>query len=387
MGQLLVETLMYVIGSLVHNWLPLSLAILITAIMTVYIEPDKLKQILNKKSKVSIPASVTAGAVTPLCACGTMAVIIGMLTTALPWGPIMAFLTSSPLMSPDGFVLVAGIINLKFAIGLALASIIIGLISGYLTNLIEKTGFLKDQVRFKRGPEVSNNINEFATAKIQEQVKICKCPEPELISPDFKLKDFDFIPLKECCIQLCCDNSNSSRYNDNQFYFEFMLLSIAGNLAAKLVDFIRDLFFRLRKIKWHEIGNALINIGLKQIIFYYSIFAAIGFLINYFIPSSIIMVLFNAKNIFAVPLAALIGLPIYVNGESALPLIHTFIASGASSGAMLAFLITGPGTSAGVIAGIATILKKRAIILYILFLLLGAIILGYLFDLFLTTGI
>jgi uncharacterized membrane protein YraQ (UPF0718 family) len=63
------------------------------------------------------------------------------------------------------------------------------------------------------------------------------------------------------------------------------------------------------------------------------------------------------------------------------------IAGGAGEGAMPAFLITGPGASAGVIAGIATIMKKRAIILYVLFLLVGGIVLGYLYDLLLTIGI
>ena len=111
------------------------------------------------------------------------------------------------------------------------------------------------------------------------------------------------------------------------------------------------------------------------------------YLINRFVPASIITTLFSANNILAVPLAALIGLPIYVNGESAIPLIKALMAGGASGGAMLAFMITGPGTSAGVLAGIATIMKKRAIILYTLFLLLGGIGLGYLYDLLLAMGI
>lgn len=97
-------------------------------------------------------------------------------------------------------------------------------------------------------------------------------------------------------------------------------------------------------------------------------------------PSFILTALFNAKNIFAVPLAAIIGLPLYVNGASSIPLIKALMEGGASGGAMLAFMITGPGTSAGVIAGIGTIMKKRAIILYIAFLLAGAILLGYLYD-------
>ena len=54
---------------------------------------------------------------------------------------------------------------------------------------------------------------------------------------------------------------------------------------------------------------------------------------------------------------------------------------GASGGALLAFMITGPGTSAGAIAGLCTIMKKRAVLLYVVYLLIGAILLGYLYNL------
>lgn len=321
MQKLLTEMMMEVIGSLIHNWVPLSLAILIVAIMTVYIEQERLKQALLRKTHISIWASVAVGAFTPLCACGTMAVIIGMLTTTLPWGPIMAFLTSSPLMSPDGFIMLTGIISLKFAIALTIASIVIGLGSGYLTHLIEKkTDFLKNQTRFSKKP----------------QVQTCACT--------------DAVPIPE---------------------------QVGTNIFLGF----------LKKIKWWEIAKALMNIGVKKILLFYSIFVAVGFLINYFVPTSIIVALFSAKNFFAVPLAALIGLPIYVSTESSIPLIKALMAGGASGGAMLAFMITGPGTSAWVVAGIATIMKKRAVILYVLFLLAGGILLGYLYDLLLATGI
>jgi len=60
---------------------------------------------------------------------------------------------------------------------------------------------------------------------------------------------------------------------------------------------------------------------------------------------------------------------------------------GASGGVLLAFMITGPGTSAGAIAGICTIMKRRAVLLYIAFLLTGAILLGYLYNFLLLLGI
>jgi uncharacterized membrane protein YraQ (UPF0718 family) len=170
--------IMTIAASLEHNWMPLSVAMLVAAIMKVYVNPEKLKTFLLKKAHVSIWASVAFGAFTPICACGTMAVIIGMLTTTLSWSPIMAFLTSSPLMSPDGFILLAGIIGLKFAIALTLTSIVIGLGSGYITHMIEKrTHFLKDQTRFTK----------------KDQARSCACSKT---TP---------VPKQVCCdVQLCC---------------------------------------------------------------------------------------------------------------------------------------------------------------------------------------
>lgn len=368
MQQLLTDMLSYVVGSLVHNGIYLAIGIIIASVLTVYVKPEKFKKTLMQKANVSITSSVAFGAFTPLCACGTMAVIIAMLSTTLPLGPIMAFLTSSPLMSPDSFVLIAGIINLNFAIALTLASLIIGAGSGYITHLIEKkTDFLKDQIRFSKKQEVSSCgcSNE---PDVEPEIQTCGCSVT------------NYIPL-----EICCSNQTFSEAaienNNNQFpLFLSNSFEPVDNIVVKLSVFAKN-------IKWRELTQAFVNIGIKQILLYYSLFVAIGFLLNSFIPSSVIVALFSSKNIFAVPLAALIGLPIYVNGESAIPLINTLMAGGASGGAMLAFLITGPGTSAGVVAGIATILKKRAILLYVLFILVSGILLGYLYDMILALGI
>ena len=147
--NLLSETIMTVLTSLRHNWLVLAITIITAAAMKTYVNTDKLSKLLMKRSNVSIFASVLIGAFTPFCACGTTAVLIGMLTTTLPWGPIMAFLTSSPLMSPDGFILMSGVVSVRFAIGLTIASLAIGLLSGFATHVIEKkTTFLNNQTRY-----------------------------------------------------------------------------------------------------------------------------------------------------------------------------------------------------------------------------------------------
>jgi len=319
MLNLLKETLIYVLNTLIHNGLVLALGIIVAAAITVYVDPEKMRKAITKKSAVSIGGSVAFGTFTPFCACGTMAVIVAMMTTALPWGPIMAFLTSSPLMSPDEFILYSGIISFKFAVALAVASVIVGLGSGYITHLVENhTRFFDGQARFT---EIEACNCEGNTAK----VAIGREGEGAIVQR-----------VAECCTDCSC----------------------SGETTTTKTSFIS-------KYKVKQLLKVFVEVGVKQVLVYFSIFAAIGFLINKFVPAALILKYMGAGNKLAVPLLALIGLPLYVNGSSAIPIINSLIGGGASQGALLAFMITGPGTSAGVIAGMLTIMKKKAIGLYV----------------------
>jgi uncharacterized membrane protein YraQ (UPF0718 family) len=336
MRTFLVDMVSTVVASLAHNWLPLSLAVAVSAIMRVYVNGEKLRRMLLGRPHVSILASVALGALTPLCACGTTAVVIGMLTTTLPWGPIMAFLTSSPLMSPEGFILDAGILGIRFAIALTAASIVIGLASGYITSLIEKkTDFLQNQTRIREKHRAVVAAGGPGPAR--------GCAQPHLMQA-----------------QACACSSSRP-----QPRFPTTLTAAASS------------------VHWRELAEAVLSVGLRQIVLFYSLFVAIGFLIDKLVPASIIVALFSARTGFAVPLAALVGLPLYISGEGAIPLIQTLMKAGAGGGAMLAFMITGPGTSAWVVAGISTFMKRRVIALYVLYILAGGILCGYLYDLLL----
>ena len=350
------NTVLYVLNTLVHNSPALILGIVVAAAIQVYVDPEKMKGWLMRRSSVSIPATVAFGAFTPFCACGTMAVVLSMLATALPWGPVMAFLTSSPLMSPEEFVMMYGILGPAFAVALVVASLLIGLGSGYVTHIIEKrTHFLDHQLRFSKAETAG-----------------CGCPScagpanPVPGNAVFSVRE------EECG----CDAAGLSiGENANGCG--------CGEAALDQPTGMQPIgnFFRRHRID--EVAKAVLDIGIRRILPFFALFAGIGYLINQFIPTSWITEVFGSHNVFAVPLASLIGLPLYVNGDSSIPLLQSLMGSGVSGGAMLAFMITGPGTSAGVLAGIATIMKKKAIALYVAYLFVGAILLGYAYDIFL----
>lgn len=99
------------------------------------------------------------------------------------------------------------------------------------------------------------------------------------------------------------------------------------------------------------------------------------------------MNLFSGNHFYAIPLASLIGIPLYISDATIVPLLSVLKDAGASQGALLAFMISGPATSLGVIGGLNVIMKRKAILLYLSFILFGSIILGYAFDVILSVGL
>lgn len=316
--QIAGEALRYVLELLYEDGLYLILGVLVAVAIKVYVNFDKIKERLSKRSGVSIFSSVAFGAFTPFCACGTMAVVLPMLFAALPWSVVMAFLTSSALMSPSGFVFYAGVIGVGFATAIALTSVFIGLGSGVVTAYLQK------------------RYNFFDGALLLR-------------------KD-------ACCATQCCSTEIEDALK-----------------AYTLIDGNPTIW---EKLKAREFAKEVYAIGIKYTLPFFCIFALLAFFVERFVPTSWIVSALGSDNFYSVPAAALVGLPLYVGMAGAVPLIQTLMKSGASQGALLAFLVTGPGTSVAVMTGLSIIIKKKVLVLYIFFILLGSIIAGYTYNLY-----
>ena len=116
-------------------------------------------------------------------------------------------------------------------------------------------------------------------------------------------------------------------------------------------------------------------------------FAFIGYLLNNLIPQSWVSALFGSGRIYGVPLAATLGLPLYLSSEASLPLVRALLDSGMSQGAVMAFLIAGSGTSIGAIAGALTIARWRVVALIVGVLWIGAMVVGFGWNLLLAGGV
>ena len=85
----------------------------------------------------------------------------------------------------------------------------------------------------------------------------------------------------------------------------------------------------------------------------------------------------------AVPLAALIGMPLYVCASGSTPLAAVLVMKGLSPGAALAFLLTGPATNVTTFGVLSRLHDRRTAVVFATVMFLGSTALGLLVDLFL----
>ena len=88
----------------------------------------------------------------------------------------------------------------------------------------------------------------------------------------------------------------------------------------------------------------------------------------------------GADNALAIPLAAIIGMPSYLNGYAAIPLASGLLDLGMSNGAALAFLTAGAVSSIPAAIAVYSLVKKPVFVLYIILGLTGALVSGFAFQ-------
>jgi uncharacterized membrane protein YraQ (UPF0718 family) len=144
---LLQYTFNKVLETFSHNWFLLLLSILISAAIKIYVDENAIARFLRRNTKNSVLISTGVAVATPLCSCGTTAIVLGMMASTIPWAPIVAFLVASPLTSPQELFYSAGLFGWQFAIAFFVASILLGLAGGAIASFAEARGWLANQVR------------------------------------------------------------------------------------------------------------------------------------------------------------------------------------------------------------------------------------------------
>lgn len=119
---------------------------------------------------------------------------------------------------------------------------------------------------------------------------------------------------------------------------------------------------------------------IRKVWLYVIIGVGLGALMHGYIPNDFLASITGSNNPLAVPLATIIGIPLYSNAAGTIPIVSVLIDKGMSMGTALAFMMAVTALSLPEFIILRRVLKSRLIVIYASIVGLGIIFTGYLFN-------
>jgi len=137
------------------------------------------------------------------------------------------------------------------------------------------------------------------------------------------------------------------------------------------------------KTSWYErvlFAYSSVTDIFRRIWIYVLIGIAIGAIIHGFVPQSFMAMVMGAHSWWSVPLAVMLGIPLYSNAAGIVPVVEALIGKGAAVGTVLAFMMSVIALSFPEMVILRKVLKPRLIYMFLITVTVGVVIVGYLFN-------
>ncbi len=183
------------------------------------------------------------------------------------------------------------------------------------------------------------------------------------------------------------------------FYNLFGLaIAIMGGMLIqklKVERYVIPELMQFKSRKQVELGNGGNKLSFRQQVLYFwkdgmkitkNIFpyvilgVGIGALIHGFIPSNLFEHYLSAKSWWTVPIAVLLGFPLYANSVSVLPIMDALVGKGAPLGTVLAFMTAIVTLSLPEALILKKVMRWQLLAIFFGITIVGIIIMGYLFN-------
>lgn len=131
--------------------------------------------------------------------------------------------------------------------------------------------------------------------------------------------------------------------------------------------------------KLHQAFGSAVG-DYKAVFWYLIIGVGIGSLIYGYLPQDIVLRFAGGKSPFAIPIAALIGIPLYIRTETAIPIGLALMQKGMSIGAVIALIIGGAGMAIPEMTMLASIFEKKTVAVIVFAVFTTAVVSGFVFN-------
>ncbi len=361
----------FVVENLVKIWPYLLITIPVAVAVQLSGASNYIRRALTARPMLAILLATAVGAFSPFCSCTVIPLVAALLIGGVPLAPVMSFWIASPSMDPEIFFLSVATIGWDLAVWRLAATLVMSLGAGYITQLAVNRHWFGAQILRKRASAsgVSTfSIREPLAAGWRKLVDWGRQPGPAqgvmattsglpaLISLDLPL-------INNAAEEPGCSGNTTCTIPAKAE------APACGSGCVTPVPFKTKLF----RETW-----AATTLVVKFVLLAFVLEA----LIIRFVPAEWISNLLGQQNPLAILLAAFIGVPVYTSNLSALPMVSGLLAQGMNPAAGLAFLVAGPTTTLPAMAAVWQLVNRRVFGLYVAFALVGAVLAGYVYQLF-----
>ncbi|MCO4759645.1 MAG: permease, partial [Oceanospirillaceae bacterium] len=273
------------------------------------------------------------GGITPFCSCSTIPMLTGLLKAQAGFGPTVVFLFTSPLLNPIIIGLFLATFGLEVTLAYATIALSVSVIAGYLLERLNFARYIRPEV-FGDKPVGGCSANTG-----------CGSDKPTAS------------PVPSCSV-----SNDASQTADN--------VSVACNGTASLST---------TDNRWKRIGTETWS-QFTKVLPYLLLGIAIGSFTYGFMPADMIAQYAGADNLLAIPLAAVIGVPLYIRAEAVIPLSSVLATKGMGMGAIMALIIGSAGASLTEVILLKSMFKSPMIIAFLVVIFSMAIMAGALFN-------
>ncbi|MEF1201476.1 permease [Vibrio owensii] len=342
----------------------------IVGVLQDFLTPEKIQSILSSKKGKGYFIAALLGSITPFCSCSTIPFLKGLLRARAGFGPMMVFLFASPLLNPVIIGLFVVTFGWKVAVFYFAIAMTVSVVAGYI---LEKLGFeryVKPEAYEAAGTS-SCGTSCGDSSKKKEQAKPASscgtstCGEPAPVAAK-----------TSCCSEpapvvaktSCCGDSAPKA----EPKVEVSCCSSDGSATATIVE-------EKEPSRWVRIWHSTWK-DFKQVFPYLMMGIAIGSFIYGFIPTDLIAEYAGEAKWYAIPVAAIIGIPLYIRAEAVIPLSAALVQKGMALGSVMALIIGSAGASLTEVILLKSIFKNQMIAAFLFVILTMAMGAGYLYT-------
>lgn len=150
--------------------------------------------------------------------------------------------------------------------------------------------------------------------------------------------------------------------------------------CGKTWDTISGNFFQ-KQLKAIRIAATNSRELFKAVLPYLLIGASIGAFIHEVIPTDFLENFAGKNQFWAIPVAAVVGIPMYIRTETMIPVASILMAKGVAPGVVIALIIGGAGASLPELSLLSSMFKRKMIVAFVTCVFIVAIVTGSIFNL------